>query len=305
MGSTVPDTEYQRFGPWVLEINERDTVPKLFRPYVETTENPILSVKIPRPVERVNAKHLTHRYDYLISLYPTRLVILSRHGDLVVTESVAYSEICSLYSVHDLLRGCLRVVTSSHAYEIPYSTVSSDLMERVIDLIRSFYTESDQAVPVEAATFENGEGLSFFFSNLLDDELRRNPDLRILASQIETPMAAYEVTGWRRAFARVTRRRLLDSLHLTDGRELVVIDRGQPFRYGRQAIYARNTVYLPLSRIASAEWGREAGESPLVTLTIRTGPASYCYRLLATNPWQHRYNSFLRGTTRAQLSSSR
>ena len=290
----MTEVEYQRFGPWVLEINDRDTIPEIFQPHVKPIGTPLLSVKIPRPVERAKAKHLTHLYDFLISLYADRLTILHRHGDSVTTDAVPYGQIEYLYSVHDLLYGCVHIATSTRVYEIPYSTVSSDLMCRVIDLVRRFYAESDRTLSVEQADHAGGESLSIYFSNLLDDELSRNPDLRVLASQVETPIADHETSRPRRFVARVTGRRLLESLHLTDGRELVIINRGQTYRHGKQAVYARHTLYLPLSRIRSAEWRRPTGESPLTDLVLRTTQSVFTHRFLVNNRWRDHYKSFLR-----------
>lgn len=290
----VTKLEYDRFGPWVLEINETDTVPELFQPHVEPVHKPLLSVKIPRPVERARARHLTHLYDYLLSLYATHLTILRRHGESVVTESVDYDDIEHIYSIHDLLRGVLRIVTPANSYEIPYSTVSSELMVRVLDFVRGFYVESDRVVAVRPSIYEKRESFSACLGGLLGEQLARNPKLCVVASQVEVSMAECESGRISRAFAGVTRKRLLESLHLCDGRELVVVDRGQAFRRGKQAVYEKNILYLPLTSIRDVEWSRESESSPLAKLTLRLCDFSYSYLFVQDNPWRRHYRRFLR-----------
>ena len=49
---TGRDAEYDRFGPWVVEIGDEDPPPPLFLPHLTRTEQALLSVKIPRKVAR-------------------------------------------------------------------------------------------------------------------------------------------------------------------------------------------------------------------------------------------------------------
>ena len=38
--------EYDRFGPWAVEVSEEDPMPRLFEPHVTRREVPLLSLKI-------------------------------------------------------------------------------------------------------------------------------------------------------------------------------------------------------------------------------------------------------------------
>ena len=52
---TMRDPEYDRFGPWIIEISEADPPPPLFRPYLTREETVLLSIKIPRKIDRRDA----------------------------------------------------------------------------------------------------------------------------------------------------------------------------------------------------------------------------------------------------------
>ena len=72
--------EYDRFGPWAVAISDDDPPPPLFEPLIERRE-PMLAIKIPRSVERRNARPGMDLYDYLVCLYEHDLVILARAED--------------------------------------------------------------------------------------------------------------------------------------------------------------------------------------------------------------------------------
>ncbi len=63
--------EYDSFGPWVFEISEQCPIPALFEPNVNSDNNTLLSIKIPRDIERRNANPEMHLYNYVVNLYET------------------------------------------------------------------------------------------------------------------------------------------------------------------------------------------------------------------------------------------
>jgi len=61
----IETDEYNRFGPWVIEISEEDPPSPFFIPYLSRTEPALLSIKIPRKIDRRSAQAGMNLYDYL------------------------------------------------------------------------------------------------------------------------------------------------------------------------------------------------------------------------------------------------
>ena len=135
--------EYDRFGPWAIEVSEQDPAPPLFVPYLTRPERPLLSVKIPRHLERRNARPGMDLYDYLVSLYDDELVVLRRVGREVSTDSCRLRDVQHLRVTRCLLRGNIHLGLPGRPHDLPYNTVSDDLMLRLVDLIRRRYQQGD------------------------------------------------------------------------------------------------------------------------------------------------------------------
>ncbi len=306
--------EYDRFGPWAIEVTAEDPAPPLFRPHLTRSEPALLSIKIPRHIERRNARPGMDLYDYLVCLYEDGLTVLQRveqprSGTEVRIETVRYQDVKYLRVSQDLLRGNVHLGLPDRPFDLPYNTVSGDLMWRAVDLIRQRYASPEaqataspgpQAAPdarrqaIPGPDLQVGEDvLSFYFDRLLADERRHSPNGRLLAAQATVPVADGDVHPLRRLLFSIASKRLLESMHLTDGRELKIIDRGASVRLP-MAGGLRRQDHLPATR--QPAW-RCAG-----VRTRRTRPACSSWRTSGAsieqvfsrdNPSLERYAAFL------------
>lgn len=267
------DLEYDRFGPWVIEISELDPPPPLFLPYLTREETPLFSIKIPRKIDRRDARPGMNLYDFVVNLYQDELLILQRVENDIRVETFAYRDVQCLRYEAMLLRGNLHLIVPERVFDLPFNTVSSAVMLRLVALIRQRYTgEAAQAAIAQAPDFAD-DNLSFYFANLLAREKMQQPDIRVLASQTETPVGGYESGRLRRLLWGVLDKRLLESLHLSDGRELKIINRGKTFKYRGQAIYGMNAFYLPLDKIIDVRWEPDVKNTAVIypILTVAGG----------------------------------
>ena len=308
--------EYDRFGPWAIEVTTADPAPPLFRPHLTRSDPALLSIKIPRHIERRNARPGMDLYDYLVCLYEDDLTVMQRVGHEVRTETVRYQDVQYLRVSQDLLRGCLHLGLPSRPFELPYNTVSEALMERAVDLVRARYAGTDAHVATSAVV-ETGrarrrsprlaarlqlrrvqrsdpeEGvLSFYFDRLLADERRHSPSLRLLAAQGTLAVADGGVHPLRRILFSIASKRLLESLHLTDGRELKIIDRGATYAYRWQAVYGVRTTFMPLVNLREATWRDDAAHATTV-LELRTSGGTVEQVFSRDNPSMESYASYL------------
>ena len=286
--------EYDRFGPWIMEISAEDPPPPLFLPHLTRTETPLLSIKIPRHIDRRAAKAGMNLYDYLVTLYEEDMVILERTGeDGVGTQTFAYDDIQYVRLTENLLLGNLHLGLRGRVYDLPFNTVGKELMSRVVDLIRERYL--DQAAPPrppDEAPFAE-EALSFLFAGLLGAERKGDAQRRVLVSQPEAALGTYEASLARRLLFGALDKRLLESLHLSDGRELKIISRGKTYKYRGQAVYGIDTCHIPLANLRGHAWEPGNGNTAVQTLTLQTAGGDAAYTFLRDNPALEAYTAFL------------
>ena len=287
------DPEYDRFGPWVIEISDEDPPPPLFQPHLTRPEAPLLSLKIPRKISRRDAHPGMDLYDYLVSLYEEDMVVLTRKDHDVEARTIRYLDVHHLSLRDELLRGILHLGVRDAPYDLPYNTVSGELMRRMVEIIRERYLPQEDTIAVDIEPVETTE-MSFYFERLLREEQSDEGAMRPVATQTDTAMGALEEGVLRRVFFGLVDKRLLESLHLSDGRELKVIDRGQPFAYRWQSTYGRCETWIPLAGISAADWdwGDETDASP-VTVTLDTGGGERRWNFTPNNPTLGSYRRFL------------
>ena len=129
--------------------------------------------------------------------------------------------------------------------------------------------------------------LSFYFERLLRDEQAAGVRDATASPRRPTPSSARS----RRVLARrilfgLVAKRLLESLHLSDGRELKVIDRGQPYAYRWQSVYGRAETWIPLANITAVDWdwGRRGEAAPGHGHGRHHAPASSAWVFTPDNP---------------------
>jgi hypothetical protein len=288
---TERNAEYDRFGPWIIEISADDPVPSLFEPYLARTEAPLLAVKIPRRITRRDARPGMDLYDYLVSLYEDDLLVLQRDGHGVRTLAVAYRDIRHLRVREDLLLGNLHLGLPDAPVDLPYNTVSSQLMQRLVGLVKErcrvpgwVRTPLSVVTPIDE--------LSFWFEGLRQAMREENPDMQPIAAQADTRVGSTGSGLLRRIAFGIVDKRLLESLHQTDGEVLMVMDRGRPYAYRWQSVYGREETWMPLANITHAAWDDDP-RAATTTLTIGTGGSECQWTFLHGNPTLAPYAAFL------------
>ncbi len=288
--------EYNRFGPWVVEISEEDPVPPLFLPYVKTEESPLFSMKIPRREERRNLRPGMNLYDYVISLYQTELQILARTDDTVQQKHALYSDILGLSNYENLLDGRLFFYLVDQTYEIPYNTVSSKLLQKFITLIRNKYISSSGKQPPEySGDFSDAQHgtVSYYFKNLLPLFLKEEAGLQLGAVQGEVQMGEKEPHLLKKLLYKASDKRLLESMHLTNGKEIVIISRGKLWGYRWQAQYGKEICYLPLEKTEGFECRNLESEKTVTACTIALPGSTHTFLFMNENPDLSFYKSSL------------
>jgi len=281
------DPEYDRFGPWILEISEADPLPPLFVPAMTRTEEPLFCIKIPRPMDRRDLSPGMNMYDYVVALYDDDFLVLERVEAEVIQLIFSYRDILAIRHSEDLLDGNLHIYLAKKSYNIPYSTVSAVLVEKLTELIRdryhsgTSYTDAGSEVPVSTADTEN---LSFYFNGLLKNSRSSHPNTRLLAVQTEIAVHTVNDNFWRRLFYGAIDKRLLESMHLYNGCELEIVSRGRKWGYRWQAIYGKETLYLPLEKLKAMQKSPEKNNQGIESVDLETDGSSHAFLFVSSNP---------------------
>jgi hypothetical protein len=274
---TGRDREYDRFGPWALEISDEDPAPPLFERHLARAHEALISIKIPRKIARRDAHPGMDLYDFVISLYEEDLVILERVASEVRSRTIAYRDVKHLRVREDLLRGRLFLGVPGSPYELPYNTVSNEVMARVSDIIRARYRDSASEPAVALPTTAEPAELSFYFERMLKEQRRQGSDQQVLAAQPDLGLGDLETSAMRKVLFGIVDKRLLESAHLSDGHELRVIDRGRPFAYRWQTTYGRRETLIPLANISEVRWDDADKRSATLTVATAGGENSWAF----------------------------
>jgi hypothetical protein len=179
--------EYDAFGPWIYEINEEHTIPRLFRDNYREDLNPLLLFKVPRRIERRAASPSMDLYDYLIGAFDTYIHIWRRAGKNVVEKCINYSDIFAVRDEQALLKGELMLYTESEPIVIDYNTVSEGVILKLINIIENKISgPSREIASREIPIYFNDRdprSLNMLYFNLLTRLKEANPASRLAAYQ--------------------------------------------------------------------------------------------------------------------------
>jgi len=169
-------SEYDRFGPWIDKVTEKEDLPRLYRdhPIDFTVERLVL--KVPRNITRRNATPEMDLYDHVIMLGQDQLTVLSRRlgrpsiegspatdmadgrGYSVVTVQLA--DVVAIRDALNLLDGRLSVSTSEGTpIRIVYHGAASDVVANLVSMLREA-TCTGPASPVGSALLAVGGPLA-------------------------------------------------------------------------------------------------------------------------------------------------
>lgn len=245
------DTEYDRFGPWILKITDRDPLPPLFIPHIAKMDNALLSIKIPRKIDRRDAAPGWNLYDYVINMYDTDFDIFKREEKNVTSQSFKYTDVVCLRHKEILLHGELLLMTRSSTYSFNYNTVSSDIIKQLIAIIRARYNPNAKTITLPGLSPAQKNELDFYFTNLIANEERINPDNKLVFCQKRESLNTLDKNILKKLFYSITSYELLESLHFFDGAELKIIGKGGLFKTIVHPDYGKEDIYLPVKQISS------------------------------------------------------
>ena len=241
--------EYDRFGPWDVEIKEEDDIPQQFSDFTETIMNSVFSFKVPVNVERRNLKPGMPLYQTVTSLTEDAVIILRRAETEIDRQEIKYRDILYLQYTTDMLSGELIFTTVKQRYALDFNPAEQGPAEKALERIREKYC--DQVPRVNFSDIQEHVVVqSFLYETLLAQEMEKE-DLKLVAYQPSIKLKrkrAAKMRYWQIVSGEAG---LQDSLYLTNGKELIVMSRVKDVKAEEKADYGYRYTYIPLNNIRS------------------------------------------------------
>ncbi|MGN1031493.1 MAG: hypothetical protein ACI4PQ_07800 [Butyricicoccaceae bacterium] len=243
--------EYDAFGPWIYEIDEDYPVPPLFLPYVNKDATPLISFKVPRELERRKISRDMDLYDYLITAYEDHIQVLKRTDYSAEETNIPYSDIEGIKSYRCLLRGVCTIYTKDGNIEFAYNTVSSQIVTKFIQIVRSKYLIGCPKDRQKLDIHYSYQGFldDTLFFHTINDLRNQGENFRIGAFQPVVPIRRKNEKFAEAIWTKLQPPTLPSTLHLFNDHELLIIQRGKATRAKRKTEYSFDYTYLPLGKI--------------------------------------------------------
>ena len=177
------EQEFSTFGPWVYEINESYPLPRLFAPFFDKDDQAIMKIKIPRDIDRRNAKPGMNLYDYVIALYRDQLRILERsENDSVTDHLIDAADFMGIRIYKNMLRAACTIYTVNGSFSFSFNSASMDLIWKTANLILASM-ERNRPVDVSSLPVTEAQPKTMLLQNMLHDIRKEREDIAVGAVQ--------------------------------------------------------------------------------------------------------------------------
>jgi hypothetical protein len=247
--------EYDAFGPWIYNVTaERDT-PKRFHAACERHHGARFLLKVPRGVERRDAHPGMDLYVAMLAVHDHGASFMRLTDEGVTVQDLVWDEVAALQSHTNLLSAAWTLMLrDGDAFSLDYNAVSSDLMDRVTDFVRSRLVRHGEAThvlePDAVVTVADP-----YFRYQLSAKRRSGP----------RPVVPIHVEPRDRFCRDAANHRKLSTgvMFLDTPDELIIVNRGKPTRrFFFESPYAANCIFVPYAGLTSFTLVRAPADRP-------------------------------------------
>lgn len=276
--------EYEAFGPWIYKIDAEHEIPKIFLSHVDEDDGALFRFKMPRTdIVRRNARPGMDLYDYLVSVYEDRMLMLQREATGVWEKTIRFQNVRAVSIFGELLSGRLTLYHKEEPLFLNYSTVSDEIMMETAAVIRKGY--ASKAFPLGGAALDEAafartlkEGV---FVKLWEDLKAAGEHFQAAALQHTLYLTPPGEASGQEA------EKIPGSLHLVNERELVIAELNETRGYCYTCI--------PLQCITSISGAEEGGDPSLSRRSVSFGQ-EHAFRYAKDNEAVDRFYEALKKT---------
>jgi hypothetical protein len=261
--------EYDQFGPWLIEIKSQEDIPPQFSEQQHFFEDAVYSFKIPVHQERRNMKPGMLLYPEVVIIQQDFIMHLKIDGERIQAEKMWYTDVLFLTHGGDLLDNYIGLQSIQGEMIIKYNLVSQDVASHVIKLLREIVsprtsypisTELNDASLLDKVTY------SFYCGT----EKLLEP-LHILAYQSEMMLTDRKRTSIMDLYHNFVQYKLLRSMIMTDGVDLIIANQGKHIIDVKDANYKFGHTFIRIGLIENVSLEPHPHFPELNSLIIKVG----------------------------------
>lgn len=262
-------SEYDAFGPWVYEIDDKHPMPQNFRTHIDLATNAKMMIKIPVNEDRRKMRPEMILYDQVVCVYDNRLMLYRYVNGKIEVKQIDYAGIEAIETDMSLLKGIVRFYTTTGIYSFGYNTVSEEVISKLMALLRARISTPVENPPLPCRTSE--DDLTYFTMEIWKRIKKQDKNIQIVAYQPEMAISHAHQNLFMKIVGKFFSSLLPDALFMQNTRELVVISRAGKIGYSTNNHYNYSLSYFPLDQICSIKKESMHRYKNIVKITIETG----------------------------------
>jgi len=254
--------EYDAFGPWIDPVRTAIGMPRVFRPWYAELADAAFLLKIPRDVDRAQARPGQDLFAAVLAVGERGVCQLRHVGGAVTREDATWEQVVAWSTYNNLLLARWSLLLSNgSAIHVPHNSVGSPLMAKV-----TAYVQAHIATP----TGRSGQPTLPAVTVPQDFSASKLAELKRI---FPAPVVAIHMEP-RNRLCRSGRfgRRLSTGLIIVDTPDvLVMVSGGEPLRSIFAPNYATNVLAVPYSRLESWNLAASAAGPDFRSLVLLAG----------------------------------
>lgn len=233
--------EYDRFGPWIDRIGALVDMPRRFRPWYGELSAATHLIKVPRNIDRAQARPGMDLYSVVLAVFPDWLCLLRLDVGGVTRTDLPLEQVVATNVHTNLLIGRWSLLLADGtSLDLEYNTVSERRVAELDQYVRRRPASDDPPVNLLPSVRVNDH----YFSSVLAD--------RVATTDAPLHPIHIEERGQACRDERLRRRVSTGLMLLESPTDLVIVNRGAPTRSRfRWANYASNVLTIPFSAMTS------------------------------------------------------
>lgn len=263
----ILEKEYQHFGPWLLEIKSKDDIPQQYLNKQKLILESTYSFKVPINKDRRKVRQGTLLYNQVIALYPDKIVILSIKNNKIKTKEMLTNDI--KYFIHggELLINYIYCFSNNDVIKIKYNSASLNVSQSVVNIIRNSIISDSAEIRVSDNNDQSLYDLQLY-KYFCTKEINDKP-LKIIGYQANHKLEKIDPKKLEFLVHKFMKTQVQDSLILSNGLELIIVDRGKDFLTFRDTNYAYRHTFIKLDKIKSVSLVPDSNYKDLQSLVIQ------------------------------------
>ncbi|RKF20015.1 hypothetical protein DBZ36_06065 [Alginatibacterium sediminis] len=267
------EIEYNKFGPWLMVIEDASQVPAQFLDVLDTIENADFSFKVPVKEERRNMAAGMLLYWQVVAVSKDSVSIFTIENELLSRKVFLFEDICYLEHGGDLLGSFICIASSREIVDVRYNLVSMEVASQAIELIRLGLRQNKRSHPSldsPMGTLNEKQIYRYF-----RDKEKGVSKPTILGYQESRELAEPSPASLLNLYSSNKNSKLLDCMIMTDGTDLIIANRGKYILGIKDTNYKFGHVFIPFSKMTGVNEFAHEKYLQLKVLEIEIGRQSY------------------------------